>query len=102
MQERIQKLRMVRKQVYITADQDRRLKARAKANGQPAAEVLRAMLDTSLNASEPVEDKDAWKKVIVNLKPIWQDREDMHEIVRDMRKGWGRRAKRLGLDPNKP
>ena len=67
----------------------------------PAAEELRTMLDASLNAAGEPEDKDAWKKAILNLKGIWTDREDIQDEMRDLRKGSSRRLKRLGLEPEK-
>jgi hypothetical protein len=48
--------RMVRKQVYITAEQDRWLKGRAEELGVPEAEVLRRSLDAAAGRNAT----DAW------------------------------------------
>ena len=53
--------RMVRKQVYITIDQDRLLKRRAKALGVPEAEVVRRGIDLAGHGAGrlPLSDR-AW------------------------------------------
>ena len=45
--------RMIRKQVYITAEQDRWLKRRAQELGVPEAEVLRRSLDATAGRNSP-------------------------------------------------
>jgi predicted DNA-binding protein len=42
---------MVRKQVFITAEQNRLLKAHARATGQPEAEIVREAIDLALNGA---------------------------------------------------
>lgn len=53
--------RMVRKQIYIRADQQRRLKQLAKALGLSEAEVIRKSLDRAVVASAPFRDPAAWE-----------------------------------------
>jgi hypothetical protein len=64
--------RMVRKQVYLTAEQDRQLKQRAARLGVSEAELIRQGLDKVLGTTPPpgqeglalpaaVKDPEAWK-----------------------------------------
>ena len=91
------KQRMVRKQVYITAEQDRRLKELAKAEGVPAADIVRRGLQHVFEQNAEAEKLLSLKAYLRTAKPIWQDRDDMQEWLRDLRKGSSRRMKRLGL-----
>ena len=56
--------RMVRKQVYITSDQDEVLKRRAKALGVSEAEVVRQGIELAsrTSASFPF-DRNAWEQL---------------------------------------
>lgn len=51
---------MVRKQVYLTVEQDRRLRRAADRARRPEAEIIRAALDRELgvdsDVSDPTED----------------------------------------------
>jgi len=87
--------RMVRKQVFITAEQNRKLKARAAAAGVAEAELIRAGIDLRLE-QEPEERID-WKARLEKLSGAWAERDDLDEILQRGRRGWKRRLKRLGL-----
>ena len=56
---------MLRKQILITPDQSRRLKARAAATGVPESEVVRQGIELALQA-EPATGED-WKARLVEL-----------------------------------
>ena len=90
---------MVRKQVYITAEQDRRLTQYAREQGVAAASVIRAGLQRELDARPPVDEAEARRIRLSRIKPIWKDRDDIQEEMQALRMGWGRRLKRLGLAP---
>ncbi len=92
------KQRMVRKQFYITAEQDRQLKEVAKAERVPAADIVRRGLQHAIEQSGEAERLANLKAYLRTAKPIWQDRDDMQEWLRDLRRGGSRRLKRLGLD----
>jgi predicted DNA-binding protein len=81
------KTRMVRKQVYITAEQDRRLKEMARTRGVATAELVRSGIDKEL---EQVEDGDDWRESLLELtkKPLISEETAQHmkKVVRDMRK----------------
>jgi hypothetical protein len=86
--------KMVRKQVFITAEQNKRLKAYAAAIGVPEAELVRAGIDLRL---ERKLEKPDWRSLAGRLSGAWAERDDLDEILRKNRKGWKRRLKRLGL-----
>ena len=63
MQERLKsKTRMIRKQVYITPEQQRQLRERAAAAGVPEAELIRAGIDKQLVETAQA-DPDAWRRM---------------------------------------
>ena len=91
--------KMVRKQVFITAEQNKRLKAHAAAAGVSEAELVRAGIDLRLR--EQGEKQKAWSETVAEtvakLSGAWAERDDLDELLRKNRKGWKRRLKRLGL-----
>jgi hypothetical protein len=87
--------RMVRKQILITPEQNRRLKARAAQTGTAEADIVRHGIDMAL-AAEQASEED-WRQGLDRLSGAWAERHDMQDFVRDLRKGGGRRMKRLGL-----
>jgi hypothetical protein len=91
--------KMVRKQIFITADQNKRLKTHAAAAGVSEAELIRAGID--LRLQEQSEKQKAWSdtvaETVAKLSGAWAERDDLDEILRKNRKGWKRRLKRLGL-----
>lgn len=87
--------RMVRKQILITPDQNRRLKARAKAGGVTEAEIVRQGVELALAAGTAADEE--WRAGLDRLAGAWIERGDMQTFVRDLRKGGDRRLRRLGL-----
>lgn len=55
---------MIRKQIYLEHQQERRLKQLAKKLGQSEAELIRQAIDQGLaaNATLPVQDLEAWEQ----------------------------------------
>lgn len=53
--------RMVRKQIYIAAMQDTRLKRRAAALGVTESELIRRGIDLITEAASPSADEQAWQ-----------------------------------------
>lgn len=86
--------KMVRKQFFITAEQNKRLKARAAATGVAEAELVRAGIDLQL---ERKAEKTDWRHLADSLSGAWAERDDLDELLRKNRKGWRRRLKHLGL-----
>ena len=82
--------RMKRKQIYIEANQDRRLHALARRRGVTESELMRDGLNRVINEPLPVEpDPKAWKEVLAYVDSLiakgpikgqrtWK-REDLYE-----------------------
>lgn len=82
--------KMVRKQIFITAEQNRKLKARAALTGKSEGEVMRRGIDRELAQETNTQEgdwKDAWRQAF----GMWKDRDDIEEICAERRK---RRRKR--------
>jgi hypothetical protein len=91
--------KMVRKQIFITADQNRRLKARAAATGVSEAELVRAGIDLRL---EQKEEKPDWHRLAASFSGSWAEREDLEEEMREIRGRWNRRDQLLGRRARRP
>ena len=90
--------KMVRKQVFITAEQNKKLKARAAAMGVAEAELIRSGIDLRLNQES--EEQRAWKSIVdetlSKLSGAWAERENLDEEMREIRRRWNRRSTILG------
>jgi hypothetical protein len=84
---------MVRKQVLITAEQNRRLKALAACAGVSEGELVRAGLDAALRKLESEEEN--WKTAWRQAKGIWADRSDIDEIMAKRREARRRRREKM-------
>ena len=89
-------MNMIRKQFFIDAEQNQRLKHVAKMTGKSEGEVIREGLD-ALIAAKSVGNDD-WQRGLERLSGAWSDRGDMHDLVRELRNGGSRRLKRIGLE----
>ena len=78
--------KMVRKQLFITAEQKRRIKARAAATGKSEGEIIRRGIDRELeqrtSTLEGGDWKDAWRQAF----GMWKDRDDIEELYANRRK----------------
>ena len=86
--------KMVRQQLFITAEQKKRLKARAAATGKSEGEIMRRGIDRELDdkAAEAGGDwKDAWRQAF----GMWKDRDDLDEFYANRRKRDGQRMERI-------
>ena len=81
--------RLVRKQLLITQEQNRRLKTLAAASARPAAELVREALDAWLATQKAGEDD--WKAGLMSVAGMWKDRTDLDAFYAERRK---RRAER--------
>ena len=90
--------KMVRKQIFITTEQNKRLKARAAAIGVSEAELIRAGIDLRLH--EQGEKQKAWSdtvaETVAKLSGSWAERENLDEEMREIRRRWNRRDQLLG------
>lgn len=86
--------KMVRQPLFITAEQKRRLKARAAATGKSEGEIMRRGIDRELDdkSAEAEGDwKDAWRQAF----GMWKDRDDLDEFYADRRKRDSQRMERV-------
>jgi hypothetical protein len=90
--------KMVRKQIFITADQNRRLKTQAAATGVSEAELIRAGIDLRLR--DQSEKQKAWSdavaETVAKLSGAWTERENLEVEMREIRRRWNRREQLLG------
>ena len=61
---------MIRKQIYLTADQDRLVKQRSRAEDLSEAEVIRGLLDEGLHpdAQKRNRQREAWERLEALMK----------------------------------
>jgi hypothetical protein len=84
---------MVRKQVFITVEQNKRLKAQAAARGVSQAELVRAGIDLQLDHKP---EKTDWRGLAESLSGSWAERENLDEEMLAIRRSWNRRDQILG------
>jgi hypothetical protein len=85
--------KMVRKQFFITAEQNRRLKAHAAATGVSEAALVRAGIDLRIDQAPAAED---WRDGLDKLSGAWAERKNLDEEMREIRRSWNRRSQILG------
>jgi hypothetical protein len=71
--------KMVRQQLFITAEQKRRIKSRAATTGESEGEIIRRGIDrelTEASASPQGDWREAWRQAF----GIWKDRDDLDEF----------------------
>jgi hypothetical protein len=90
--------KMVRKQFFITEEQNRKLKEQSAAIGVSEADLIRSGID--LRLEQVARDQRAWKDVvnetISKLSGAWAERENLHEEMRVIRRSWNRRSLLMG------
>jgi hypothetical protein len=90
--------KMVRKQILISAEQNRKLKERAAATGFSEGELVRAGIDLQLE--QGLEQQRAWQEIVdetvAKLSGAWAERENLDEEMREIRSRWNRRSTFLG------
>jgi hypothetical protein len=79
---------MVRKQLFITEEQNRRLKEQAVATGVSEALLIRAGIDLKL---EGKAEKTDWRSLAESFSSSWAEREDLEVEMREIRRSWNRR-----------
>ena len=81
---------MMRKQVLLTEEQNRRLKALAAATSRSEGELVREAMDHWLER-QSAEEQD-WKAGLRQVRGLWKDRTDLDELYAQNRNR--RRARR--------
>jgi hypothetical protein len=91
--------KMVRKQLFITEEQNRRLKERAAVTGFSEGELVRAGIDLQLERG--LDEQRTWQSIvdetIAKLSGAWADRDDLDDFLQKRRATWKKRRHRLGL-----
>lgn len=85
--------KMVRQQLFITAEQKRRIKTRAALTGKSEGEIIRRGIDRELedtSAEKQGDWKDAWRQAA----GMWKDRDDVEEMIARRRKLTRKRMER--------
>ena len=77
--------KMVRQQLFITAEQKRRIKTRAALTGQSEGEIIRRGIDRELEQKTSAGEGD-WKDAWRQAAGMWKDRDDIEEIIARRRK----------------
>jgi predicted transcriptional regulator len=83
--------RMVRKQILLTPEQSRRMKALAAATGRTEADLFREAVDAKL-ASAPEAD---WKTELMAAVAEWPEDTGIGDRIAENRARWGKRHDRL-------
>ena len=88
----------VRKQLFVTTEQNRKLKERAAATGLSEGELMRAGIDLKL--AQEQDEQRAWRDIadetVAKLSGAWAERENLDEEIREIRGRWNRREQFLG------
>jgi hypothetical protein len=86
--------KMVRQQLFITAEQKRRVKTRAALTGMSEAEIIRRGIDRELE-QETKETEGDWKEAWRQAFGMWKDRDDIEEFYAERRKRRRKRRQRM-------
>jgi predicted DNA-binding protein len=81
---------MVRTQVYLTEAHKRGLERLASSTGRKQSQLIREALDGYLAR----KGSGDWKEALEAVRGMWADRDDLDDLVSDLRAGWTRRGRR--------
>ena len=87
------KPRLVRKQILITPEQARQLKARSEATGLAEAEIVRQALDREIG--QVLASNDGWKQRLLKLAGTL-DEAGIEDRLEKNRKQWNDRVAQVG------
>jgi hypothetical protein len=86
--------KMVRKQLFITAEQNRRIKSRATATGRSEGEIMRRGIDRELDDKAADAEGD-WRVAWRQAFGMWKDRDDLDEFYAERRTRDSQRLERI-------
>jgi predicted metal-dependent peptidase len=86
--------KMVRQQLFVTAEQKRRIKARAAATGKSEGAIIRRGIDREL-ADTSAEAEGDWKAAWRQAAGMWADYDEIDEIIARRRKRRRRRREAM-------
>ena len=87
--------KMVRKQLFVTAEQKRRLQTRAALTGLSEGEIIRRGIDRELEDKSAEKQQGDWKDAWRQAFGMWKDRDDLDEFYADRRKRDSQRMERV-------
>ena len=84
---------MQKAQVFLRDDQKAKLKEIAARTGKKQSALIREGVDRVIeeNAEPEADWRDAWR----NAAGIWEDRDDIEEMIAEGRRSWNERIDRL-------
>ena len=85
---------MVRQQLFVTAEQKRRIKTRAALIGVSEGEIIRRGINRELEHEAKIAEgdwKDAWRQAF----GMWRDRDDIEDFYAERRKRDRQRMERI-------
>lgn len=88
----VRKQRMLRKQIFVTSEQERRLKELSLALERPEGELIREALSAWMARTDSEEAE--WKSGLLGLAGIWSDYPDIDEVIAAGRRSWDNRRHR--------
>lgn len=86
--------KMVRQQLFVTAEQKRRIKTRAALIGVSEGEIIRRGINRELEHEAKIAEgdwKDAWRQAF----GMWRDRDDIEDFYAERRKRDRQRMERI-------
>jgi hypothetical protein len=86
--------KMVRQQLFITAEQKRRIKTRAALTGMSEGEIIRRGIDRELEQEKSSGEGD-WKEAWRQAFGMWKDRDDLDEFYARLRRRSKERMARI-------
>jgi metal-responsive CopG/Arc/MetJ family transcriptional regulator len=84
---------MIRTQIYLTEKEKKAIEKLSNERNTTQSNIIREAIDEYVVNRE----SQTQKKSIMDFAGIWKDKKEVPD-VREMREGWGRRMKSLGLD----
>ena len=88
--------KMVRQQLFITAEQKRRIKTRAALTGVSEGEIIRRGINRELDHEAGSRQGEGdWKEAWRQAAGMWKDRDDIDELYAERRKRRRKRRERV-------
>ena len=87
--------KMVRKQLFITAEQNRKIKSRAATTGKSEGEIIRRGIDRELELVTSTREGGDWKDAWRQAFGMWKDRDDIEELYANRRRRDKQRMERI-------
>jgi hypothetical protein len=87
--------KMVRQQLFITAEQKRQLKTRAGVTGMSEGEIIRRGIDRELALKTSDKEEGDWKQAWRQACGMWTDHDEIEEVIAARRERNRQRIERI-------